>query len=213
MFVDEYISNDYTINNTFIELLSDMITQSGSESRIHMSYVQQYTSILVRFYSKLFPRAKMSDNKQKHIVLASLIHDVGKISMPDVLLARKGRMSVSELNLYKRHTIKGGQIVRSFSSGRDKDFERICYNVCLYHHEKYDGSGYPYGYREDKIPIEAQIVGLADIYDTLIHSDMSEDIGKSRAFHMIINNECGVISPKLIKCFESARKEMEAIIA
>jgi putative two-component system response regulator len=205
------VPNDDSMNDTFIELLSDMIIQSNTESREHMWFVERYSSILSRYYSKLYPRSRMSSKKQKLIANAARIHDVGKISMPDVLLTKMGTMSFNEFNLYKKHTIKGSQIIRSFSVGRDRDFERICYNVCLYHHEKYDGSGYPYGLKADKIPVEAQIVGLADIYDTLRHGGVPEPVSDNKAFYMIVNGKCGKISERLINCFEEAREELEAV--
>ena len=205
------VPNDDSMNDTFIELLSDMIIQSNTESREHMWFVERYSSILSRYYSKLYPRSRMSSKKQKLIANAARIHDVGKISMPDVLLTKMGTMSFNEFNLYKKHTIKGSQIIRSFSVGRDRDFERICYNVCLNHHEKYDGSGYPYGLKADKIPIEAQIVGLADIYDTLRHGGVPEPVSDNKAFYMIVNGKCGKISERLINCFEEAREELEAV--
>ena len=117
-----------------------------------------------------------------------------------------------EFSLYKKHTIKGGQVIKSLSNGRDKDFERICYNVCVYHHEKYDGSGYPYGIKADKIPVEAQIVGIADIYDTLVHHNFKEKIDPGRAFYMIVNGECGGISPKMVRCLEECRWELEGVL-
>ena len=205
------VPNDDSMNDTFIELLSDMIIQSNTESREHMWFVERYSSILSRYYSKLYPRSRMSSKKQKLIANAARIHDVGKISMPDVLLTKMGTMSFNEFNFYKKHTIKGSQIIRSFSVGRDRDFERICYNVCLNHHEKYDGSGYPYGLKADKIPIEAQIVGLADIYDTLRHGGVPEPVSDNKAFYMIVNGKCGKISERLINCFEEAREELEAV--
>ena len=205
------VPNDDSMNDTFIELLSDMIIQSNTESREHMWFVERYSSILSRYYSKLYPRSRMSSKKQKLIANAARIHDVGKISMPDVLLTKMGTMSFNEFNLYKKHTIKGSQIIRSFSVGRDRDFERICYNVCLYPQEKYDGSGYPYGLKADKIPVEAQIVGLADIYDTLRHGGVPEPVSDNKAFYMIVNGKCGKISERLINCFEEAREELEAV--
>ena len=206
----DMMNNDF-LNDTFIEMLCDMIVQNNAESREHMWYVEKYSEILSRYYSKLYPRSRMSKEKQKLIAKAARIHDVGKISIPDVLLTKMGHMSFNEFNLYKKHTIKGGQIIRSFSVGRDRDFERICYNVCLYHHEKCDGSGYPYGLKADKIPVEAQIVGLADIYDTLRQRGVPEPVSNNKAFYMIVNGECGEISERMINCFEEAREELEAI--
>lgn len=209
--ISEKADNTDVTNEMFIELLSHMILQSNTETKEHMMYVQKYSEILARYYAMLFPRSRMTAKKQRLIKMAAPIHDVGKISVPDALLLKRGHMSVCELNLYKKHTIKGSQIIRSLSNGRDRDFERICYNVCLYHHEKSDGSGYPYGLKEAKIPVEAQIVGLADIYDTLRRMGIPETVSKNKAFYMIVNGECGVLSEKLRECFEEARNEIEAV--
>ncbi len=205
------ILTNEAVNNIFIDLLGDLIIQSNCETRDHITRVQNYTEILARCYSKLYPRSRMTEQKQRLTTMAARIHDVGKITMPDALLLMKGQMSSCQFNLYEKHTIKGGQIIKSLSTGRDRDFERICYNVCVYHHEKYDGSGYPYGYKENKIPIEAQIVGFADIYDTLLHSGVSENMNKNKAYYMIANSICGGISPRLINCFEEVREEIEAV--
>lgn len=204
--------NDDNIDNTaFTVLLEDMMTLRNAETREHIWYVKEYSRVIARAYAKHFPRSRMSMRKQELIIEAAGIHDVGKLIMQDCLLYKPGRMSTYELELYKKHTIKGGQIIKSLSTGRDRDFERICYNVCVYHHEKYDGTGYPYGLKEDKIPIEAQIVGLADIYDTLLRCRNREAFTKEKAYRMIMDAECGLISPRLTECLKASREELESI--
>lgn len=189
-----------------IDFLRDIIVQCNAETREHIWYVGNYTRILAEVYAKLFPRSRMTARKQSIIVQAANIHDIGKIAIPDSILVKKGRMSRFEYELMKKHTIKGSQIIKSMSWNMDRDFERICYNVCLYHHEKHDGSGYPYGMRDNRIPVEAQLVGLADMYDALIHcSDNREVCTKDRAYIMLMNNKCGELSPKMRECLEEAR--------
>lgn len=198
-------------NHAYTSLLEDMIAQRNAETREHMWYVKQYAGVISKRYAKIFPRSRMTKRKQELIIEAAGVHDVGKLMMQDCLLYKQGKMSVYEFDMYKKHTIKGGQIIKSLSSGRDRDFERICYNVCVYHHEKYDGSGYPYGLKEDKIPVEAQIVALADIYDTLLRCKGRESFSKDMAYNMIMNGDCGKISPKIADCFKDLKDDLEEI--
>ncbi len=193
-----------------INLLEDMIVQCNAETREHMWYVGRYAEIIADNYLRLYP-SKMTQHKCELISYAARIHDIGKVTIQDALLHKEGRLSVFEFDLYKKHTIKGGQIIKSMSTGQDRELERICYNVCVYHHEKYDGSGYPYGIKDDKIPIEAQIVGLADIYDTLLRCRNREPFTMERVFYMILNDKCGAISPNLKFCFEKSASELENV--
>ena len=195
------------------EFLHDIVIQCKAESREHLWYVREYTKILTKAYSELYKKSKMTLKKQELIVKASVIHDIGKIAIPDCILDKPGHLSITEMELLKKHTIKGSQILKSLSWDVDRDFSRICYNVCLYHHEKYDGSGYPYGLKADKIPVEAQLVGLADMYDVLIHRDVNrKKMEKSKAYYMLMTGKCGELSPRLKECFEYSREKLENIV-
>ena len=194
------------------EFLHDIVIQCKAESREHLWYVREYTRILAESYAKIYSRSKLTSKKQEIIVMASAFHDIGKITIPDSILDKPGHLSMYEMDVLKKHTIKGGQIIKSMSWKVDRDFSRICYNICLYHHEKYDGSGYPYGLKADKIPIEAQLVGLADMYDVLIHGNINKKVTeKPRAYYMLMNDKCGAISPRLKECFEYAKETMEKL--
>lgn len=191
-----------------IEVLHDVIEYRNAESVLHIRYVQEYTRILATHYAKLYPRAKMTADKIDKIVRAAQLHDVGKIAMPDDVLTRPGRLSKSELSMLKEHTIKGASLIRVMTEFEDEEYSRICYNVCMYHHEKYDGSGYPGLIRRDRIPIEAQLVGLADMYDAMVHSNYIT-YTPNQVYEMLIQGKCGELSPKIRQCFESARAELE----
>lgn len=195
-----------------IEILRDIISYRSTESEEHIWYVQQYTRILAEQYAALYPRSKMTKHKIDLIVQAAQLHDVGKITMPDSILTRSGMLSKSELDLLKEHTIKGSQIVKVLSELQEKDYSRICYNVCLYHHEKYDGTGYPCGLKGDKIPVEAQIVGLADMYDVLVNPNMNkEPYPKEKAYYMLMNGRFGELSPKMRECLEESKELLENV--
>lgn len=211
IYVDDELKSMFC--NDMSELFRDIIIQCKAESVEHLWYVREYTRILTETYAKLYPRSRLTKRKREYIVKASVLHDLGKIAIPDFILDKPGHLSLSEMEILKKHTIKGSRIIKSMSWQVERDFSKICYNVCLYHHEKNDGSGYPYGLRGDKIPIEAQIVGLADMYDVLIHGDVNrEPMEKSKAYYMLMNGKCGELSPKMRECFDDSRQQMEEMV-
>lgn len=183
------------------------------ESEQHIMYVQGYTRILAEHYAKLFPKAHMTADKINRIVRAAGLHDVGKLAVPELVLLKTGRLSEEEFDMLKTHTIRGCELIHVLGQTDDVEYNRICHNVVLYHHEKYDGTGYPYGLRKDKIPTEAQIVGLADMYDVLIHGKGErQKFTKEEAYQMLIKDEFGEISPRLKETFQNAKDDMEAFV-
>lgn len=195
------------------EVIKDIVLYRNTESFEHTAYVREYSKILATHYQKLFPKSKMTKEMVEMIARAAAMHDVGKITMPDSLITRQGRLSDTEMEMLREHTIKGGELVRVMVEFESEEFCDICYNVCMYHHERYDGSGYPKGLKKDKIPVEAQLVGLADMYDILVHCDTNKEIfSESKAYYMLMNGVCGELAPRMKQCLESAREELEAYV-
>ena len=200
-------------HNHLVGLLHDIIAYRNVESAQHVEYVQGYTRILANHYALLYPRAKMTNQKIEYIVRAARMHDIGKITMPDAILSRPGRLSKWEMDMLKEHTVKGYEIVKVMSEFEDEEYSRICCNVCLYHHEKYDRSGYPGTIRKDRIPVEAQLVGLADMYDALIHSNIHHvKITREQAFFRLMNGECGELSPRMKECLQDAKDDLDHFV-
>lgn len=193
---------------------NNVLRFSDIESEVHIAYVQGYTRILAQHYAKLYPKARMTTDKIEKIVRAARLHDIGKLAVMDWVLLKDGRLSVGELDILKTHTIKGCEMVHVLGQTEDDEYNRICHNVVLYHHEKYDGTGYPYGLKKDKIPKEAQIVGLADMYDVLIHGKGERQrFTKEEAYQMLMRDEFGEISPRLKECLQIAKEDMESFVA
>ncbi len=186
---------------------------SDIESEQHILYVQGYTKILAEHYARLYPKARMTIRKINKIATAAKLHDIGKLAVPEWILCKAGRMSQYELEILKTHTVKGCEMRHLLGMSEDEEYNRICHNVILYHHEKYDGSGYPYGLKKDKIPKEAQIVGLADMYEVLIHGNGERKrFTKEEAYHMLMKGEFGELSPRMKECFTDAKEDMEAFV-
>lgn len=197
-------------HNRLVGVLNDIIDHRSVESVEHIAYVQGYTRILANHYARLYKHSRMTKEKIEYIVKAAAVHDIGKITMPDSILSRQGKLSQWELERLQEHTLKGSQIVDVMSEFENEEFRKICVNVCLYHHEKYDGTGYPGNIRKDRIPIEAQLVGLADLYDALVHSDVREWLLKKQdAYILLMEGKCGELSPRMKQCLSAAKDELK----
>lgn len=193
-----------------VEVLSDIMTYRNIETVEHMKNVQAYTRILVKQYAVLYPEDNITERDIEMISEAALIHDIGKIVLPDFLLNRTGSMSKADIELSMEHTIEGSKLAKKMFSFLGEAYSKTCCNICLYHHEKYDGSGYPYGLCDIEIPIEAQIVALADMYEVLVNTEAHKEIiTKEKAYYMLMNGICGELSPKMKECLENAKEEME----
>lgn len=197
-------------NDSLYHILYDIITNHSVESLKHIQYVQGYTRILAEQYASLYPDSGMTEDKIEMIVKAAGIHDIGKMTIPDSITGRPGRLSQHEMEILKEHTIKGSEIVQVMSEVEEGNDNRIRYNVCRYHHEKYDGTGYPEGMKKDEIPVEAQIVGLADMYDVLVNLTVHKRaFTPKEAFYKLIKGECGELSPQMKECLETSKTRME----
>lgn len=192
---------------------SNVLRFADIESEQHILYVQTYTRILAEHYAGLFPKARMTTDKISRIVRAAGLHDIGKLAVPEHVLLKEGRLSEGEMDMLKSHTMKGCEMVHILGQTEDEEYNRIFHNIVLYHHEKYDGTGYPYGLKKDKIPLEAQIVGLADMYDVLIHGKGDrQKFTREEAYQMLMRDEFGELSPRLKESLRDAKDDMEAFV-
>lgn len=199
-------------NERIIDVLGMVVEYRDLESGNHIQRIKTYTKILALELMNLYPEYKLTKSLINTIVQASVLHDVGKIAIPDNILLKPGRLTNEEFEIMKTHTIKGAEIIEKTGEALDSDFEKISYDIAKYHHERYDGRGYPLGLKGDEIPLPAQIVSIADVYDALV----TERVYKRaythvEAFNMILNNECGVFSPKLLECFKIVANQFEKI--
>ncbi len=196
-----------------VDILATVTEGRSLESGDHIGRIKGYTEIITRHMMYDYPETGITEPIASVIVSASALHDIGKIAIPDSILNKPGKLSKDEFDFVKSHTIRGADIVNSISGIWDEDYARICYEICRYHHERYDGRGYPDGLKGDDIPVSAQCESIADVYDALVtESVYRAAYSKEEAFNMIIQGETGVFSPKILECFKKAREEFEAFL-
>lgn len=200
-------------NSKIIETLGNIVEYRNLESGQHIQRVKLYTKILGEQMMEDYPEYALTPQKLEIIVSASALHDVGKISIPDSILLKPGRLTAEEFEHMKQHTTKGCDIIESMPDIWTDEYRNACYEICRYHHERYDGRGYPDKLQGDEIPISAQIVSLADVYDALVNERVyKKAFPKDVAYEMIMNNECGVFSPKIYECFKKVRPRFEDLV-
>lgn len=199
-------------NLQIIELLGAMAEHRNQESGEHIQRVKEYTRIIAEELMKEYPEKGLTHEKIDIIVSASALHDIGKIAITDTVLLKPGKLTDKEFDYIKSHTINGCEILENLKNAWSKEFGSISMDICRYHHERYDGNGYPDGLKGDEIPISAQLVAIADVYDALVHERVYKAaIPKDEAYKMIMNGECGIFSPQLLKCLTKCRKKMELL--
>lgn len=196
------------INDDIIELLGDVTEARDLESGEHIRRVKGLTFILARQIMKDWPEYGLTDEMVEMIASASALHDIGKIVIPDAILLKPGKLTTEEFAIMKTHSEKGCEILERAPRDWSEDYLKVGMDICRYHHEKYDGKGYPCGLKGEDIPISAQIVSVADCFDALTTKRVYKDAySPEQAYDMILNGECGAFSDKIMKSFKRCRDE------
>lgn len=199
-------------NNQLIDTMSTIVEFRNLESGEHVHQIRRFTNALSVCVAQRYPEYKLDTEKISLITSASAMHDVGKIVIPDNILLKPGKLTANEFEIMKTHTTKGCDIVNTVFGLEEERYYRIGYEICRYHHERFDGKGYPDGLRGNQIPISAQIVSIADVYDALISERVyKKAYSKEEAFHMIMAGECGIFSSEMLGCFKSVKGKFEEL--
>jgi putative two-component system response regulator len=200
-------------NNEFlINALSSVVEFRSLESGEHINRVRYFTKLFLKYIMQFYPKYGITEKQAQLIVSASALHDIGKIAIPDSILLKPGRLTASEFEEMKKHTIYGCEILDKFKQ-EDNEFFRYCYDICRYHHERYDGNGYPDKLKGNQIPIWAQVVSIVDVFDALVSKRVyKQAYPVQEAEAMIMRGECGVFSPDLLDCFKLAKQELRHAI-
>ena len=199
-------------NQMLVSVLSQIVEFRNGESGLHVLHINRLTGILIDFLLQKTDRYPSARQQQNLIITASALHDIGKIGIDEKILNKPGKLTKEEFEVMKTHTIIGASMLDSLEFYQNEMMIKIAYQICRWHHERYDGRGYPDGLKGDEIPIAAQIVALADVYDALV----SERVYKKAfphevAMQMILNGECGVFNPILMECLKDAGDKIHAL--
>ncbi len=198
------------MNNDIIELMGNVVEGRDAESGKHVRRVKDFTNILATRVMKEHPEYGLTPELVDIITSASALHDVGKITISDSILLKPGRLTNEEYEIMKSHTVNGCEILKKMPADWDEQYMKISMEICRYHHEKFDGKGYPEGLSGNAIPISAQIVSVADCYDALVSKRVYKDAYScDEAYNMIRNGECGMFNPVLMECFKTCKPDFE----
>lgn len=210
--VDEQTKIIKRRNSNILDLLGSITETRNLESGEHVKRVKAYTKIMGEQMMHKYPKYNLTTEMLDVITAASALHDVGKIGIPDSILLKPGKLTDEEYEIMKTHTTIGCEFFKNVEGMWDEDYARMSYEICRHHHERYDGNGYPDHLHGDEIPIAAQLVSVADVYDALVHKRCYKDAySKEQAYDMILRGECGEFSPELMECFRCGIMEMEQV--
>ncbi len=198
--VERQVLEREKVNNTMISIFSDIIELRNHESGSHTLNVQTITHLLLTALIRRTDRYSLSKSDISLISTLAALHDIGKIKVPESILNKPGKLDPDEWVIMKSHTTWGDEILSSDQLDQSSRFVRIARSICRWHHEKYDGRGYPDGLAGDDIPIAAQVVSMADVYDALTSERCyKKAFTHERALEMILGGECGAFNPLLLE--------------
>jgi len=199
-------------NSVMIDALSSIIEYRSIETGQHIKRIRLFTKVLLEDVAKNYPEYLLEDHKIAIIVSASSMHDIGKIGIPDAILNKPGRLTPEEFEIMKTHTVKGCEMLSNLDRMTDREYLQYAYNICRYHHERWDGRGYPNGLKGESIPICAQVVGVTDCYDALTSDRVyKKALAPEQAVNMILNGDCGAFSPKLLECLKDVQADFKQL--
>ena len=200
-------------NRMMTGILSQIVEFRNGESGLHVLHINILTQLLLEKLMRKSENYDLSWSQQYMIATASALHDIGKIGIDEKILNKPGKLTKEEFEAMKQHTIIGARMLDSLEMYHDEEMMKYAYEICRWHHERYDGKGYPDGLKGEEIPISAQVVSLADVYDALVSDRVyKKAYSHEKAIEMILNGECGMFNPLLLECLveiqDKVRKEL-----
>lgn len=201
--VTEQVLEKEKSNLIMVEVFSHIVEFRNGESGMHVLNIRTITEMLLRQLCALHAQYRYLQSKILLIANASSLHDIGKISIDAQIINKPGKLTYKEYEKIKAHSSIGASMLERTRYYPNEEIVRIARDICQWHHERYDGNGYPDGLAGDKIPIEAQVVSLADVYDALTHKRVyKEAYSHQKAFELIFSGQCGAFNPLLLQCMK-----------
>lgn len=208
--VSDQIHENEKNSQMMVEVLSQIVEFRNGESGLHVLHIKILTEMLLEGILQRTDQYSLTPETCQMISIASAFHDIGKIGIDEKILNKPGKLTVEEFAEMKKHTLIGASMLSKMERYKDEPLIDIAYQICRWHHERYDGKGYPDGLVGDEIPISAQIVSLADVYDALISERAyKKSFTHERAIEMILGGECGTFNPILIECFMEIEQKIK----
>lgn len=200
-------------NRILIEILSQIVEFRNGESGRHVLNVNIITGILLEQLTQITDKYNISWSDRLIITTAASLHDIGKIGIDEKILNKAGRLTPQEIEKIKEHTVIGASILENMELFKDEELVKTAYQICRWHHERYDGRGYPDGLKGEEIPVSAQVVALADVYDALVSRRVyKKSYSHEEAMKMILGGECGDFNPVLLQCLTEAQDKIKESI-
>ena len=201
--VADQIYEQEKTKNLMISILSHIVEFRNGESGLHVLHITTITELLLKALSRKTDQYQLTSELIALISSASALHDIGKISIPNEILNKPGRLTKEEFEVIKTHSAVGAEMLKALPIHTNEPLLKVAYSICRWHHERYDGNGYPDGLKGDDIPIAAQVVALADVYDALTSERCyKRAYTHSEAMEMILGGECGSFNPLLLECLK-----------
>ena len=211
--VEEQIYENQKEQSLLINILSHIVEFRNGESGQHVLHVYSITEILLQNLKKMTDSYPLTPQGISLIATASSLHDIGKIAVDVNILNKRDKLTPEERAMLKKHVEYGEQMLKDIRFHQNEPLLRVAREICRSHHERYDGSGYPDGLKGDEIPISAQVVGLADVYDKLTSSSPNrEEVPHAQAIEMILSGKCGAFNPVLLKVLQFSADRIRAAV-
>ncbi|MDE5721125.1 MAG: response regulator [Clostridia bacterium] len=202
--IEESVYRREREQSLMINILSHIIEFRDGDSGNHITNVRKVSEMLLNTLAKYNAKYLLPQYEISLIALASALHDIGKITLDADYLNKPEKLGKKELETVRAHSLRGAEMIKKLPYASNEPLVQRAYEICRWHHERWDGSGYPDGLTGDEIPVSAQVVGLADAYDTLTNKRVyKEAVPHSKAVEMILNGECGAFNPDLLEAFKS----------
>ena len=207
---DQIYENEKS-NSLMITILSHIVEFRNGESGLHVLHIRTFTEMILRKLITMTNKYPLTETEISLITMASALHDIGKINIPETILNKPGKLTQEEFEIMKTHTTIGDKILHELPFEQDAPLVKTARQICRWHHERYDGRGYPDGLKGDDIPIGAQAVALADVYDALTSERCyKKAFDHDTALHMILNGECGTFNPLLMECLVEISEDLRS---
>ena len=201
-------------NNIMIRILSNVLGSRNSESSEHILHIRTATEMILRQLIKTTDAYHLTETNIAIITTASSLHDIGKIRIPEEILNKPGRLTDEEFKIMKTHSELGAAIIRDMHFLQDNPLVHTAWEICRWHHERWDGKGYPDGLKGEEIPISAQVVSIVDVYDALTSERCyKKAFDHDTAIKMILDGQCGQFNPILLKCLKELSLQFSKMIS